>query len=456
MRLVHLALALLVASSVLAHEAPVQAAPPDPKLVEQYRPTEFPDRIVLTWADDPATSQAVTWRTNASAAPQRIEVAVAEDGPGFVGKAKSFAAETEALTSEISDARYHSVVLRGLNPKTQYVYRVGAGASWSAWHEFTTAADRHEPFSFIYFGDAQNDLKMHWSRVIRRAFRDAPNARFLLHAGDLINRADADLEWAEWHEAGGWMNASIPNVPTPGNHEYTSGRLSKNWRPQFTLPQNGVPGLEETCYTIDYQGVRLISLDSNRMHAEQAIWLEKVLADNPNPWTIVTFHHPLFSTAKGRDNKTWRETIQPILDRHRVDLVLQGHDHAYGRSNLVVGANHRTPAGTVYVVSVSGPKMYNLEPQDWMARAAEDTQLYQIIRVEGNVLRYEARTAIGTTYDSFRLTKRRGKPNRLDNLIPATPENRRVPPPTGGGTSAEWLLGLAALGSLVLVRRSVS
>ncbi|MBZ0212285.1 MAG: metallophosphoesterase, partial [Nitrospirae bacterium] len=210
------------------------------------------------------------------------------------------------------------------------------------------------------------------------------------------------------------------------------------------------------CYTIDYQGVRLISLDSNRMHAEQAIWLEKVLADNPNPWTIVTFHHPLFSTAKGRDNKTWRETIQPILDRHRVDLVLQGHDHTYGRSNLVVGANHRTPAGTVYVVSVSGPKMYNLEPQDWMARAAEDTQLYQIIRVEGNVLRYEARTAIGTTYDSFRLTKRRGKPNRLDNLIPATPENRRVPPPSGRGTSAEWFFGLAALGSLVLVRRSVS
>lgn len=135
---------------------------------------------------------------------------------------------------------------------------------------------------------------------------------------------------------------------------------------------------------------------------------------------------------------------------------MQGHDHAYGRSNLVVGANHRTPAGTVYVVSVSGPKMYNLEPQDWMARAAEDTQLYQIIRVEGNVLRYEARTAIGTLYDSFRLTKRRGKPNRLDNLIPATPEHRRPPARAGGGTSAVWLLGIAALGGLVLARRSAS
>jgi hypothetical protein len=34
----------------------------------------------------------------------------------------------------------------------------------------------------------------------------------------------------------------------------------------------------------------------------------------------------------------------------------------------------------VYVVSVSGPKMYNLEREDWMARTAEDTQLYQVIR----------------------------------------------------------------------------
>ena len=32
------------------------------------------------------------------------------------------------------------------------------------------------PLSLIYFGDAQNDLKSHWSRVVREAFKDAPRA----------------------------------------------------------------------------------------------------------------------------------------------------------------------------------------------------------------------------------------------------------------------------------------
>ena len=31
-----------------------------------YRPTHIPDRVILTWASDPTTSQAVTWRTDPS------------------------------------------------------------------------------------------------------------------------------------------------------------------------------------------------------------------------------------------------------------------------------------------------------------------------------------------------------------------------------------------------------
>ena len=31
-----------------------------------HAPTPLPDRVVLTWEDDPATTQSVTWRTDAS------------------------------------------------------------------------------------------------------------------------------------------------------------------------------------------------------------------------------------------------------------------------------------------------------------------------------------------------------------------------------------------------------
>ena len=46
---------------------------------------------------------------------------------------------------------------------------------------------------------------------------DAPKARFLLHAGDLINRPDRDAEWGEWHRAGGWRGR-LPLLPHPSPH----------------------------------------------------------------------------------------------------------------------------------------------------------------------------------------------------------------------------------------------
>lgn len=398
-----------------------------------YRPSLVPDRIVLTWAGDPATTQAVTWRTSTAASATVAQIAVAEDGPLFVPRAQRVEGTRENLTSDLGDATYHSVRFTGLKPATKYVYRVGDGVNWSEWIQFSTASDKPEPFSFIYFGDAQNDVRSHWSRVIREAHSDAPRARFMIHAGDLINRANRDGEWGEWFGAGGWLNAMLPNVPSPGNHEHEGGQLSRHWRPQFTLPENGLPSLPETNYVLDYQGVRIISLDSNKQHEEQAKWLDQTLAQTRANWVVVTFHHPVFNSARGRDNARLRELWKPIFDKYRVDLVLQGHDHTYARghfTNVPSGVNARSEAGTVYVVSVSGPKMYDLERESWMDRAAEDTQLYQVIHVEPKRLRYEAKTVTGTLYDAFTLEKRPGRSNRLIEQKPKTPERLR---PRGSG-----------------------
>jgi hypothetical protein len=57
--------------------------------------------------------------------------------------------------------------------------------------------------------------------------------------------------------------------------------------------------------------------------------------------------------------------------------------------------------------------MYNLQPSSVMKRVAEDTQLYQIIHVDGDTLRYEAKTAAGNLYDTFTLRKQVGKINEL-------------------------------------------
>ena len=429
---------LLTCGAVAAHDDHDHGPRIEP--AEQHGPSPLPDRIVLTWTGDPARSQDITWRTDSEVDAACAEFAVAEPGPQFATRAKRVDAKSESFTSDLGDCRMHSVHLADLSPKTKYAYRVGDGIHWSEWFHFTTAAAEPEPFTFVYFGDAQNEVRSLWSRVIREAHLDAPRAAFMLHAGDLVNRANRDAEWGEWFGAGGWLNAMTPSIATPGNHEYARDeddrrRLTDHWRPQFAFPQNGPDGLKESVYWIDYQGVRIISLNSNEQQEEQVPWVEEVLADNPSRWTIVTFHHPLYSAAKDRDNARLRNLWKPIFDKHRVDLVLQGHDHAYARSsldvpdvpteNVAAGVNAKT-GPTVYVVSVSGPKMYDVkEGRPFISRSASGAQLYQLIHIDGDELLYEARVATGELYDSFLLKKREGEVNELVEKVPDTPELRK-------------------------------
>jgi len=400
-------------------------ANPQKEAASNPKPTPIPDRIILTWKSDPTTSQAVTWRTDETVKTGLAEIAIADPSPLFVKNAVTKQAETTPLKTENGLAHYHSVNFINLQSNILYAYRVGSEDNWSEWFQFKTASTEPEPFSFIYFGDGQNNLLSMWSRVVRSAFSDAPKARFLIHAGDLVNSGNNDTQWGEWFLAGGWINAMIPSIPTPGNHDYprnTIGKrsLSRLWQSHFTLPDHSITGLEETVYSIDFQGARIISLNSNEKIKEQALWLDTLLANNPNSWTVITFHHPIYSSSRGRDNKKLRELWQPIFDKYHVDLVLQGHDHTYARGkNLPLGVNKKEKKGPVYVVSVSGPKMYTLTENRWMDRAAEDTQLYQIITIDGNRLSYEAKTATGELYDSFEIIK-----DKYKNKIPATPERR--------------------------------
>jgi len=439
-------------ASVMAHDPPeasrsdaTNKAPVKFADLLAHKPTPEPDRIILTVTNLPATSLAVTWRTDTSVETAQAQIALADGGPKFRLKPETVLAKTVDLVTNLGPCHMHAVQFQGLQPKTKYAYRVGDGVNWSEWFQTTTAATEPEPFTFIYFGDAQNEVKSMWSRVVREAFKDAPQAALMIHAGDLINVAENDAEWGEWHRAGGWLNGMLPSLPTPGNHEYAKDpdqpmkrKLSKHWRAQFTLPENGPAGLLETVYYVDYQGVRFISLNSNEGIEVQTEWLQEVLGKNTQKWTVITFHHPIYSTAKKRDNPTIRAAWQPIFDRFRVDLVLNGHDHTYGRTALETFRNEadgqvaQSPeGGTMYVVSVSGPKMYDFNPmQTKMKRVAEDTQLYQIIRVDGDQLKYEARTAIGERYDAFTLKKRAGKVNELIDEMPNTPARLRLPPVT--------------------------
>ncbi|TBO40589.1 purple acid phosphatase family protein [Pedobacter kyonggii] len=387
---------------------------------QDFKAGPMPDRIILNWSADPATTQSVTWRTDSTIKKSMAQILIEDSSPKLdKPEAKVYEAVTSSLKGkEYETANYHSVTFTSLLPDKIYTYRVGDGKNWSEWFQFRTGPAQTKAFSFIYLGDAQNDIRSKWSRVIRRAFASQGEARFIVHAGDLINRSNNDNEWGEWHFGGGFINGMIPSIPSSGNHEYFRDEqktltLDPHWAAQYTLPQNGPEGLKESVYYTDYSNVRIISLnsqmivlDSNSLEI-QARWLEDVLKNNPKEWTMVTYHHPIYSTAKGRDNKEFREIFKPLFDKYHVDLLIQGHDHTYSRGqNLPTGISGKA-GGPMYVVSVAGPKMYKVDVNPkWMDIFAEDTQLFQIISVDHDVLTYTAYKASGEVFDAFKLKKK--------------------------------------------------
>ena len=382
-----------------------------------YPPSKFPDRIIMGLKGDPACSRAVNWRTDESNKKAVAEIHEANPSPDFEKNARRVEAKSQSLVLDKREVQYHEVNFTELKPSTQYMYRVGDGKRWSEWFHFTTASDKPAPLTFLYFGDAQSDVRSLWSRAIRGAYSSFPKADFIIHAGDLINKANEDYQWGEWFEAGGWLNGMIPSLSTPGNHEYFRGKdkkaqLSMHWRPQFALPENGPEGLSETAYYVDYQGTRFITMDSEAAFSDSLVmknqidWFEKVAQNHGMRWTVVIHHHPIYSTKLSRDNKNWREKMEPLYKKHKIDMVLQGHDHSYARGmNMPLGQSRKKPDGPVYVVSVSGPKMYDIGLQNWMDLAASNTQLYQAVTIGDMTLSFKAYTVNGDLYDSFDLQK---------------------------------------------------
>jgi hypothetical protein len=437
-----LVFALLVAASLASAPACRDARTSPPRAANTA-----PVRIVLGWAGDPATSQAVTWRTAGAAASPQAQIGPAAQGcAGAAGAVRTVAAEARAVwVGSRRSVTHYKAAFTGLMPSTRYAYRVGTGTSFSHWHCFSTASADPAPFRFIYLGDAQNGLDRKWPRVVRAAFAAAPDARFVVHAGDLVGEGYDDRQWGAWLAGMGAKASEAPAIPAPGNHDVIRSRLSRVfaapdlWNAHFALPANGpadLPDLAGQSYYLDYQGVRIVALDVNgfanddfresqraRVRAAQLTWLRRVLGTRPQRWTVVVQHYPMYSVVKHRDYSGMRAALGPIYDEFLVDLVLQGHDHAYARTHKVHGGRLADPQapGTIYATSVSGSKTYGITSRQdpRMARLREDSQLFQVVSVADDRLSFESRAVDGTLVDAFDLVRSAGPASSYVDRAPA-------------------------------------
>lgn len=223
--------------------------------------------------------------------------------------------------------------------------------------EDTAVACGDTHFVMVY-GDTRDDmfLQSQHPQVVAAMMNDIntlnPPVEAIFNTGDLVYDGNNDLGWNDFfNEIDPFLQREIPYYPVLGNHEYES----QKYFDRFDLPGN------EQFYIMDIYGIRFFVLDSNialDKNSGQYKWLESELINLPAHifFVAVLFHHPLYSTGPHGGDKELRAILHPLFVDKKVDMVFNGHDHAY---------EHLEADGLSYFVTGGGgAPLYSAEHLD--------------------------------------------------------------------------------------------
>lgn len=372
-----------------------------------------PQSIVMTIGGDARTTMAFTWQTEGTAGePGILQIAEgAEPGPSWSeAEVLRFEAEASVMEDGGKGHTVYKVLATGLRPGTTYVYRVGNGqdGGWSEPSSFVTEAAEPEAFTFINVTDSQGekaaDFRL-WARTLDKAFQTFPEARFIVHNGDMTENPNDAQGW-KWlfGQASKWLTR-VPLMPVAGNHDEISGDASA-FASHFLVPENGAEGAAPgTTYSFDYGFAHIVVLNTESKIKRQTEWLREDLRKNTKPWTIVAIHRPAYGGNQYDKIEDWI----PVFDEFGVDLVLQGHNHEYSRSYPIRdGQIAQDGKGTVYVVTnTSGPKFNDLKKDKFYhaVHTQPNKQTFAGITVSEHTLVYIAYTVNGRRLDEFTLER---------------------------------------------------
>lgn len=351
-----------------------------------YVPSATPTRVLLTFGDDGAMSRNVSWQCDSVLHDAHLEWHVEGEEKSVCVKA-----EGEIFESRSGKAAYYVARLKDLQGGLEYHYRVVTNGKYSPWYEFRVDdPELKHDMSFLYFGDVQDSLHGVSNHYIRQAWAQHPTSDFVMFGGDLTERP-TDAYWAETFRGLDSIGQRLPVLCVTGNHEYLKypiRKLERRFSLVFSYFLQSMDG-DNQVYTLRYGDVQLFLLDSNRewpFLAQQARWLRSKLEESSARWKIVVLHHPIYSIKSSSNNLLQRWEFADLLNDN-VDLVLQGHEHAYARMTQW-DEGRRVPP--IYTVSHCSPKFYRFQFDERFDRFGTGTQLYQHIAVHGDTLSMKA------------------------------------------------------------------
>ena len=142
--------------------------------------------------------------------------------------------------------------------------------------------------------------------------------------------------------------------PIPGNHEYRTAGAS-GYFTYFSDRPTGAKGY----YSRRLGDWRAYLLNTNCSKVDcvaQRRWLSRSLTERPAKCTLFATHHPRFSSGE-HGSQTFVRSFMRIGVKHRVDLVVSGHDHHYERFRRSNADGYSAPnTGFFQFVSGAGGK----------------------------------------------------------------------------------------------------
>ena len=327
-----------------------------PEVSDTARPYYKPTCVTLSLYDTAKNSYGFTWNTELE--PKESVLQICEGEAFNEENCAEISAVIEYDTANLPSPTliYISKAVAELKPNTTYSYRaydkgakIGSNSA-----TFKTSDANVNSFCFVHVSDSQVDAgesdigfeAIGTGKIFGTTLEaiSKVNPSFLLHTGDIVEYSKYETYWRNQLDFNGKYVRTLPIMAISGNHETTYRAGSNEIYKHFNYKIYEQDTIKGFYYTFDYGNVKFIMLNTNDqgengISEEQYDWLYATLKNNDKKWTIVAMHHPMYSVGKYGASPDYNEyslqlraQLTKLFADNKVDLVLQGHDHAYSKT----------------------------------------------------------------------------------------------------------------------------
>lgn len=462
------------------------------KVVATSDNLRLPSGVAVTFGDDSSATRNISYFTKYSVTRTDVQIVPYSSNPDFSkGSTVKASVKTNCENVErkyagidfgvfgILDHKIyinrHTVEISGLKAGEKYSYRVGdAKRGWWSDAGVIETADNSTAFSFFHMTDPQSvtekQYSNNWAMAVKTAFSLHKNSDFILGTGDLVDNGGNFNHWKRMFNTASDNLMDTALMTATGNHEEKGDNaITENFIIPNAPEQDTTKGVY---YSFDYNTAHFAILNTNALNddgtigGEQLEWLKNDMSSSKKPWKFVALHKAPYSNGAHFDDSdviALRNQLSALMPELGVDMVFQGHDHVYMRTdvmknNEVVSTEKQTltyngleyaskikPDGTIYSINgTAGVKHYEPKSQeetDAQFPAGEtviNVQIpsYSYIQIDGGNLyfdSYAVENGKESRIDSFAISK----VVTLENgtTLDGTNGNKEIDTPSEGTTN---------------------